>query len=94
MPEGPPWRHPGLRDESAWGLGGKGVRDETRRQMGSQEEERSAQGRRAKRTKGGSGVSPFRVSYGQAAGQEMEMGFRAQTEGQGLIIEEAKIRKL
>lgn len=30
----------------------------------------------------------------QAAGREMEMGFRAQTESQDLIIEEAKIRKL
>lgn len=30
----------------------------------------------------------------QATGQEMEMGFRAQTESQDLIIEEAKIKKL
>lgn len=30
----------------------------------------------------------------QATGQEMEMGFRAQTESQDLITEEAKIKKL
>lgn len=30
----------------------------------------------------------------QATGQEMEMGFRAHTESQDLIIEEAKIKKL
>lgn len=51
------------------------VRDETRRQMGSQEEERSA-GRRAKRTKGGS-VMVVRVSYGPGNragdGNELEL---------------------
>lgn len=30
----------------------------------------------------------------QATGQEMEMGFRVQTESQDLITEEAKIKKL
>ena len=30
---------------------------------------------------------------GQATSQEMEVGFRAQAEGQDLITEEAKIKK-
>lgn len=50
VPEGSPWRHPGPGDESAWGMRVKesemrpDVRWEVRRK-------RSAQGRKAKRTK-------------------------------------------